>query len=198
MAMPILKVSIWMDKPPQLSERKWRQFQKASLHELAAKWHKEYLPRHFTRSAPQKYNHQPRKEIYRRKKRIASRYGAKVGGTRVYPKYGGNIDNVYSGEMESRLKSVGAITSTPTRVRLKMTGPRYMTMRVFQGDHREAFRKGWTYGKGQQFNPTAGTQPDKVKEVTAQTPDELHELVVFLNERQLARWRGWKEKRKVV
>jgi len=195
---PILKVSIWMDQPPQMSARKWGQFQKTSLHEMASKWHKEYLPRHFTRDAPQKYKHQARKDKYLNRKRRASKYGEKRGDTRVYPKYGGMIDNVYTGEMESRLRSIGVISSTPTRASLKMTGPRYMTMRVFQGSRKEAFRKGWTYGKGQRFNPAAGTQPDKVREITTQTPEELHELVVFLNERQLTRWRGWKEKRKVV
>lgn len=202
MAVPILKASLFMDQPPEMSARQWRQITKAALEKLAAKWHKDILPQHFTRAAPQKYRHQPRTAGYlKRKRRAAGRAGVRHMGQIVRVKYGGLIDNVFTGELERRVKQLAAIRATPTRVTLKLTGPRYMTMRRFAGNKAEAVAKGWTYGRGKKFKATgkgSGLQPDKAREITTVTEQELVLLTSFLNRSVLDRWRVWKSRRKVA
>lgn len=202
MAVPILKASLWMDQPPEMSARQWRKITKAALTEMGAKWHKEYLPRHFTRNAPAMYGHQKRSEGYlKRKRRAASKAGVRHMGAVVRVKYGGMIDNVFSGEMERRVKALAAVRATPTRVTVKMTGPRYMTMRRFAGNRDRAVREGWTYGRGQRFRNKgrgSGLQPDKAREITTLTERENAELVGYMNSRVTAGWRAWKERRKVA
>jgi hypothetical protein len=206
MAVPILKATLRYSQPPDMSQRAWQRIQREALAELALKWHQEILPQHFTSQAPQKYGHQPRRSKYLRKKHIAARWGEKRGPIRVYAKYGGNIDNVFSGELENRVKAAAAIRATPTRVKLTLTGPRYMTMRRFVGDRQQAVDEGWTYGRGRKFRDykrlridrDAGLQPDKAKEITTVTTEENDLLVQFLNDRVVARFSAWSSPRTIA
>lgn len=202
MAVPILSATLRFEQPPEVSQRAWKRIMREALHAMAMKWHQEILPKHFTREAPQRYGHQARSSKYLRKKHMAARWGEKRGPTRVYAKYGGNIDNVFSGELEQRVKALAAIRATATKVTLKMTGPRYMTMRRFMGDRERAVAEGWTYGKGVRFRPrrleAPGLQPDKVKEITTVVQEENRSLIEFLNDRVVTNFNTWRSPRSIA
>lgn len=147
-----------------------RQFRAASTKahsKMGEYWHSELLPKHFHRDAKTKYGHKPRSTKYlaRKKGLAASQRQLKQGGT---VQRGGEVDNVFTGFMERMLKGVGVVRAYPTRVSVNMTGPRYVTMRVFQSN-----------------------QPDKFKEISTTTEQErvmLAEVVDKVLEQQAAGW----------
>jgi hypothetical protein len=144
---------------------------------LADHWHSQMLDDHFRPEATAKYRHQLRGKKYRKRKQWLAQQGRPwvKGGKPIV--MGGMVDNVLTGYMRDQLKNNSAILAYPTRVTLKMYGPRYMTMRTFRGDARKAIREGWTYGKGQKFSSRSGAnQPDKVKEITTITAGQMKEL----------------------
>ena len=171
-----------LDQPPDIGKRAWKECTREGNRVMALKWHTEMLPDHFTRGAPAKYKHQPRSPVYLKKKRKNKK-----------ALYGGNVDNVYSGDMERQLKKIATVKPFPDRVTLKMVGPRYMTMRVFTGDRSRGFR----YGKNrkQTISKSAGQQPDKVAEVTTITSDQDALLVKANQNSTLRRYGEWKQPR---
>ena len=171
-----------LDQPPEIGKRAWNECTREGNREMAIKWHKDMLPDHFTRGAPAKYKHKTRSPIYLKKKRKSRK-----------ALYGGNIDNVFTGDMERQLKKMATVRTFPSRVTLTMTGPRYMTMRVFAGDR----SKGYRYGKNRErtISRTAGQQPDKVAEVTTITPEQDALLVKANQDATLRRYGEWKQPR---
>jgi len=161
------KVSLTVTQPPDIGKRKWQQCTKAGHLRQALVWQKDFLPRHFTPEAKTRYKNQPRKAKYlKNKERGGYR---KVNGRRVFIKYGGKVDNVYSGDMETMLKAPGTIQAFPSRSVLKMTGPIYVTMRPYKSG-----------------------QPNKAKEIIARTGDEeaaLAEILRFETHRQYTAWK---------
>ena len=174
-----------------------REYKKAMLdvHDaIGKKWHADMLPRHFYRGARQQYGHKQRSMAYvEKKKRMAARRQRIKGadGQVGFVQRGGEVDNVFTGNLEKMLKRVSVIRAYPSRVTVNMTGPRYVTMRAFQGNRAEAVAKGWKYGKGKAISATAGQQPDKIKELTATTEQERRELAEIADktlERAAAGW----------
>lgn len=173
-----------------VSEREWNRAKIDCHQAIGKKWHTDMLDKHFHADAPSKYKHAPRSANYLKWKRIkAAKQRRLPGGGTV--QRGGRIDNVYSGEMEKSLKRVGVIRAYPSRATLTMSGPRYMTMRVFTGDRADAVSKGWTYGKGKKFSQRAGKQPDKVKEITTTTEAERNELAAVADKQLERHAAGW-------
>lgn len=174
-----------------------REYKKAmvEVHDaMGKKWHADMLPRHFHRGARQQYGHKPRSKGYiEKKRRMAARRQQirGVDGQGGYVQRGGEVDNVFSGNLEKMLKRVSTIRAFPSRVTVNMTGPRYVTMRAFQGNRSEAVAKGWKYGKGKAISLTAGQQPDKIKELTATTEQERRELAEIADKTLQRAAAGW-------
>ncbi len=168
-----IKVSLTVTQPPDIGKNKWRQCTKAGHHRQALIWQKDYLPRHFTPEAKTRYGHQKRKAKYlKNKERGGYR---KVNGKRIFIQLGGKVDNVYSGEMLQMLKSSGTIQAFPSRSILKMTGPRYVTMR-----------------------PYKSSQPAKGKEITTITKDEQDALTEVLRFETMRQYMAWKQPKTVT
>jgi hypothetical protein len=180
----VLTANLRQDRPPDVARDAWRDISRAGLQAVAEHWHVHILPDHFTEQARYRYRHQLRGIKYGRRKAHLAAAGRpfEQGGAPVIGPQ--PTDNVLTGYMQQQLQSSKAITAYPTRVTLKMYGPRYMTMRVFRGDVKEAIRRGWTYGKGKKFHSGSGRdQPDKVREITTITADQMGELVGVLEQR---------------
>ena len=175
-------IKLTIERPPEASLRAWRRITKQAHAEQGKYWHANFLPLHFRRDSATRYKHQKRTAGYLKRKFKAARKG-KV-------RYAGYVDNVYSGRMEEMLKSIGQVRAYPTRVRVTMTGPRYMTMRRFAGDRDRAVREGWKYGKAKtafrNSGRGSGLQPDKPKELTAVTDEEEKKLSEVLHNTVLA------------
>lgn len=164
------------ERPPDIAKRAWDEMGRKAMTAVADYWHEKILPRHFTSEARAKYRHQLRGFGYEKRKEAAGRAGKPLSQGQAPVMLGGRVDNVLTGAMMKMLQGRELIRAFPTRVNLTMSGPRYMTMRTFAGDRAEAARKGWTYGHGAKFNPLAGQQPDKVKEIGTMLRSEQQEL----------------------
>lgn len=112
------------------SVRSFRKANKAAFSVMGQYWYDHFLPLHFRREARTKYNYQARGTKYeRRKKALGKSSYAKR------PKYGGEVDEVWSGTLEQNLKSYVNVKAYPTRATVNMTGPRYVTMRPYKSGH---------------------------------------------------------------
>lgn len=130
----------------------------------ATEWHERMLPKHFQGGAAARYAYQTRKPKYLKYKRMAA-VGKGPYRKRGPVLFGGLVDNVYSGLLRDTLSNFASIRPYPTRVTVRMSGPRYITMR-----------------------PYLSGQPDKAREVTAVTPDEQQELDDVLRREVLQRF----------
>lgn len=88
----------------------------------AAHWHDKMLPGHFEPKAKRKYRYQPRRRKYQHRKKAFAQRDKKI-------RKGGGAPIVYSGLTESLAESRGVIRAFPTRVRLRMPSPRWVTPR---------------------------------------------------------------------
>lgn len=127
------------------SKRAWRAAMLAAHQAMGAHWHSAILPKHFTQAAQIRYRHQRRQQKYLAYKKALAKRG-KV-------KYYGNVDLVFSGQLEKSLSSFVTVRAFPTRVTVSMNGPRYITMR-----------------------PYLTAQPDKAREITTVVPEESDAL----------------------
>lgn len=151
-------MSVTFKKPPDVSIRAWRTGMKEAWRTVGLHWQQQMLPRHFTRAAAANYSHKPRKAKYLEKKR------------RLKLRYGGEVDNVFTGRMEKSLRQPARIIAFPTRVTIRMIGPRYMT-----------------------FNPNTAkgsNQPNKPAELTRLTGDEREDLSLRYHTEVLARFKS--------
>ena len=135
-------------RPESVTVRDWNKYGRIA-HELAGKHGQEVLlPRHFTPEAKGRYAHQQRTRKYLiRKIKLASIGKAQGGGV---------VDNLFTGLMQKLLQSTAGLDVYPSRVTIKMVGPRYLTFRPNRS-------------KG-------STHPDKAREIKTDTPDEAREL----------------------
>lgn len=170
-----------------------REYNRAKLdvhRAMGIEWHTKMLPQHFMPDAPKKYNHTPRSPAYlkRKRKMYERRWKTKSG---QYVVGSGNTDNVFTGAMRDQLMRASTIRPYPRRVTIAMTGPRYVTMKVFTGDRAVARARGWRYGQNKRFSARAGQQPDKRREITATTREErdrLADVADTILEQKAAGW----------
>jgi hypothetical protein len=149
-------MSVTFKKPPDVSIRAWRNGMREAWRTVGQHWQRYLLPRHFTRAASATYSYKPRKKKYLDKKK------------RLRLKYGGEVDNVFTGRMEESLLLPARFIAFPTRVTIRMIGPRYMT-----------------------FNPNTfkgSNQPNKPAELTRLTSDEREDLSRRYHTEVLARF----------
>lgn len=163
--------AVTFKRPPDVTIRQWRSGMRDAWRAVGERWQTVMLPRHFTRAAAANYGHQPRNSKYLKRKRLAgrgygylARFAARLG---MSVKYGGEVDNVLTGRMEAALKLPARIIAFPSRVTIRMIGPRYMTFRTGRNSK----------------------QPDKGKELTTLTSSERQDLSRFYQAEVLARFR---------
>ncbi len=161
--MVIMAAKLTYERPFWVAKRKFREFMREGLKAALKFWYDNFLPLHFKPASKERYHHQTRSSKYLTRKIRAARRG--------FVLFGGMVDNVYSGDMMDMLLTSATLQAFPTRAIIKMTGPRYMTMRVFTGDRNAGIRYG--KNKSQVISSSAGQQPDKVQEITTVIPEEL-------------------------
>jgi len=192
--MLYIATEIVEERPAAVSQRAWEGMKRAGMTAVADYWHEKILPRHFTPEAKAKYHHQKRNVYYLLWKTGASRRAFQKPG-QLKAALGGVVDNVLSGAMLRQLAGRELIKAYPNHVTLTMQGPRYMTMRPFHGDRKQAVREKWGYGYGQTFNPDSGQQPDKVKEISTVLASEQEELAKVFDATVNAGLRDYRERR---
>jgi len=156
------------EQPPGLSKRKFKEAMRAGHWAMAKLWYAEMLPLHFKRNAAARYGHKPRSVGYTRKKRKFGKSSITFkNGKRV--KYGGEVDNVYTGDLERNLREWVTIRAFPTRATAVMHGPRYLTMRPHKSNH-----------------------PDKAAELTEVTNAEQDQLEKELDRVVNEKFNAWR------
>lgn len=133
--------------PALLSKRALREAMKRSFAAAGEYWMEHYRPKHFS-SQQTRYRYKPRKQRYLdRKQRDAKRPGTKIedGGTRLL---------VYSGLTRRSMLTYHPVRAYPTRLSIRMPGPRYVGMRPYKSG-----------------------RPNLGEEITQVTPDEKRQLM---------------------
>lgn len=142
--------------PAGVSKRRWNAATKAGFEAVGAMWHEEMLPDHFLASASSRYHYRPRSRAYLARKL--------KGGH-------GRDPLVYRGLMKELLTSSRITRAFPTRVTIRMIGPRYVTMRTISGLAQNVQAKIRASRSAKALTRT-GSQPDKSKELTTVTSAE--------------------------
>lgn len=78
---------------------------------IGKKWHKDFLPKHFTEGAYGRYKYALRKQRYEKRKM------RKVGHRKPL---------VFSGVLEKQVKAAATISATSKSVRVRMSGPSWL------------------------------------------------------------------------
>ena len=115
-------IDITSDPDIETLARRVPRLMKFAFERTAMYWHKKMLPRHFERKAKRKYHYQPRRRRYQHRKQAFAKRDRKI-------QKGGRSPIVYSGLTEALAEGRGVIRAYPTRVRLRMPSPRYVTPR---------------------------------------------------------------------
>lgn len=136
-------------RPPEVSKRAWSAATKAGFAAAGKLWHRVMLPQHFKPGAGMKYGYRPRSTKYLEAKLRAGKSGRAVDG--------GRSPLVYTGLMRDLLTNHPIYRAYPTRVTVRMPGPRYVGMRVFKAN-----------------------QPNKAAELTKVTPGEKRDLAAVI------------------
>lgn len=131
------------------------------MKEIAAYWHSEIFPAHFTPGAESRYGYTPRTDAYRSGKKL--RYGRGQG------KY---VSNLFTGESRRRMMHFKTISGTSKTSTIKMESPAYF---------RKPFVGTFTRPDGSQA--TIRRQPDKVDEVTRVNAADLQKIRTFASTR---------------
>jgi hypothetical protein len=149
-----IRTTILETRPLDIVRKEWRRLSKESQLEMGREWQEKYLPMHFTPAAYYLYKHQQRTRKYRDKKRKLAERGI--------VEMGGQVDNVFSGDMMRMMMNNLTIKPFPTRVTIKMMGPQYISMKpnTFKGSN----------------------QPHKAKEITTVREVEAKHLAKVLEE----------------
>jgi hypothetical protein len=172
-----LKVSIVEKRPPDVLRDAWRDMLRESHAEAVRYFHHHLLPKHFRPDARWRYHYERRSWGYLKQKRAAAAKGRPFRKGQAPVVGGGITDLVLTGFMQQMLQSAAVVRAYPTRATITMVGPRYMTMRTFQGDR----TAGYKYGKGQRIRQHVGQQPDKRRELTAITHEERREVAAVMD-----------------
>jgi hypothetical protein len=122
--LPIL-ITLEERNPADLSARAHHELMRRALHDVAQTWQQQILPPRFTPNSPH-YPHKRRTAGYLKQKRLAAQRGI--------AKFGGDVLNVYTGNMAALLARVGVVHATATRATVNKIGPRYITMRPYQSN----------------------------------------------------------------
>lgn len=113
-----VKTKIMETRPFDVTRDAWRQMQRNGMRAVGEYWHREMLPNHFTPQAKYTYQHKPRSAKYiRNKQRLAQRGIVALGG---------NVDNVFRGDVMKALKTRAVIRGFPTRCTVYMHGPNHL------------------------------------------------------------------------
>ena len=101
---------------------------------VAAYWHANTFPKHFTRGAKGRYRHKRRKRSYKRIKRelaLGNKVWDKEQGKLVWIRVvkGGLVDVAFRGPTETKARANRWISGTRNGFTLKMRVPRYITQR---------------------------------------------------------------------
>ena len=133
---------------------------KFALERTAMHWHSDMLPKHFERKAQRKYRYQARRRGYQTRKRTFAKRDKNIQKQ-------GRAPLVYSGLTEGLAESRKVIRAFPTRVRMRMPSPKWVTprpkdpakpnlhdeiVRVMPGENNtlaRVFRKNFNLGIGQ-------------------------------------------------
>ncbi|MCP4571478.1 MAG: hypothetical protein GY838_03935 [bacterium] len=168
-----IRITTTYEQPPDMSKRFFKKAMRAGHEAMARMWHKLFLPLHFRRNARNRYDHQARKPKYVKKKRFFGKAGRPApGGVRV--RHGGEVDNVWSGDLERNMREWVTVRAFPTRATATMHGPRYISMRPYNSGH-----------------------PDKAAELTDVSADEKVQLTAELDRVVTREFAAYK-KRKTV
>lgn len=142
--------------------RRFGQFRKQAMLDMAAFWHREVFPRHFGSSNRSAYGFAPRKPLYldviKRKK------GSGVGRFR---------DLVLTGQSQRWMQAFVKISGTAQRVTVRMFPPRYFT-NPFIGTYTDP-----RTGRVKRVT----RQPDKPDEVTRFNAQDRRDLRLFVARR---------------
>lgn len=123
-----------------ISQRARTRVLKNTFQKIGEKWLEEYLPLHFRADARERYGYAERTVKYKRYK---------------MKKTGGRTDLVYTGLLKRSLLNFSQrINAYPTRVTIKLIGPKYLTINYTEG------------------------RPNLGKEVLKVTPGEMNELML--------------------
>lgn len=149
MSATIVGISMTVKKPAALSERKFREVARSGFQELAEKWHRDFLGRHFEPTAARRYGYRRRSVKYVARKTTPGRdYRRKnIYGSQHVP-------NVLTGRLRDALTRSVQIRAFPSRATVRLTGTEYI---------------------GRRFPPDMN-QPDKDSEIKATTREERREL----------------------
>lgn len=116
-----IRFTLFESRPPEVTVRAWRELRREGLRQMGLYWHRHFLPRHFEPAARYRYRYQPRSKQWReRKRQLAARGQVKLGG---------EADLVASGLLRDTLTRFATIRPYQNRATLRMTGPRYITMK---------------------------------------------------------------------
>lgn len=158
-----MRIKIVENKPPDIARQAFRDICKRGFSHIANIWYREIFPKHFRVQAKNAYQHQPRTEGYKKKKkRMAARGKVAMGGT---------VDNVFTGAMMRQLKSGCIIRAFPTRGKVTMTGPDYLKINF--KNMGQAKRHWWNRSS----RGTGSPQPNKKRELTTLTREETRYLL---------------------
>jgi hypothetical protein len=141
MVVPILIDVVEKPADAGISARAWAKALKSAHLAAGRFWQRELLLRHFKPGAKGRYQYQPRARAYI----IEKLRLAKVGRVEE----GGQVDLVFSGTLRQFMQETGRINAYPTRVTIRMDGPRYIGM-----------------------VPRNTRQPNKAQEILSITDDE--------------------------
>jgi hypothetical protein len=112
------RIRMTFDRPADFSQRGWKEVQRGAMRAAAEHWHANMLPRHFERSARERYGYQPRSDAYQYYKVRAVMNGKAVSA----------VDLIYSGTTRDAAAKQPLIKAFPTRARLDLLVPPYISM----------------------------------------------------------------------
>lgn len=107
-----------------LSKTDLRRAQKLANTAAGEFWHRKLAGRHWASGAAQRYGYQPRKRGYLARKIKAARKGKALAG--------GVVPLLYTGAMRQLMTHSHVNHSTPTYIKVRMKGPRYVSMRPWK------------------------------------------------------------------
>lgn len=125
MVIPI-KITLIEDPPFEGSLRALNEIKRSAYLAMGRYWFAEMLPKHFTRSAREVYGYQERGKTYQKRKERRGQSG------RGQVKYGGMVDNVYTGASERDIRGSAVIRAFPSRFSITMPSPKYFAMRPYK------------------------------------------------------------------
>jgi hypothetical protein len=117
------------EEHPELVRRELHNVTRAMHAAMGAKWAGDLLPEHFEPRAHFVFNYAARTGKWLRRKEMLFRMGASVRGRRVIA--GANTDLVFTGFLRDLVLGSArqGITAYPSRVKIRMIGPAYFTLR---------------------------------------------------------------------